>query len=363
VGDWTGAIQALQARPEATRPDARAALASALLADARGAADSGQWNRLDLRLAQLRKIGAPDAPDLAKRRTAQAPEGADFTNGDGLEMVWCPPTGPEGFLMGSPETEVGRKSYENQHRVQLTSGFWIGRYEVTQEQWTAVMGSNPSLKRADDKGLPRPNAPAESMDWADAMDFCRKLTDRERARGTVPPGWEYTLPTEAQWEYACRAGTDTAYYYGDDAEQFYKFGNYKDREVGSIARPIDGFIGTAPVGSYPPNAWKLYDMHGNVSELCRDAIQWPPPNYPEGKVVDPLGMQGFLRLNRGGGIQDPARNCRSAGRYVNPPTDRIVDLGLRAVLTRIRPAPVPGPEEAPPPHAASPGGRRFTGPR
>jgi formylglycine-generating enzyme required for sulfatase activity len=347
VGDWTGAIQALQARPEATRPDARAALASALLADARVAAQSGQWNRLDLRLGQLRQIGAPDAPDLAQRRAAQAAEGGDFTNGDGLEMVWCPPTGPEGFLMGSPETEPGRQECENQHRVRLTSGFWIGRSEVTQGQWVAVMGNNPSVKRADEKGLPRLKAPVENVDWIEAMEYCRRLTDRERTRGAIPPGWEYALPTEAQWEYACRAGTTTAYYFGDDPAEFPKHGNYKDIEIGARVKPVDGFTHTAPIRSYLPNPWKLYDMHGNVSEWSRDTMimgkDRKKTKYPEGDAVDPLETRGTYRVNRGGGARDTVNNCRAAGRYHNEPTFRIDDLGLRAVLTRIRPASTPGP--------------------
>jgi formylglycine-generating enzyme required for sulfatase activity len=337
AGDWAGALQALSEMSATPPKEAVEKLRAALVADADQATASYQWNRLALRIEQLKKIGVLDAPELKKRRDAVAAEGSDFTDGDGLEMVWCPPTGPKGFLMGSPGSESGHKRYENQHRVVLTSGFWIGRYEVTQEQWTAVTGSNLSLMRADEKGAPRRKAPAESMDWNEAMDFCRKLTDRERTRGAVPVGWEYTLPTEAQWEYACRAGTDTSYYFGNDPEEFYKYGNYKDHEIGSSVPPKDGFIGTAPVGSYPPNPWKLYDMHGNVSEMCRDAFNWPLPNYPEDKVVDPLQTGGPARINRGGGHLDKALDCRSAGRYGNRVIEHIADLGLRAVLTRIRP--------------------------
>jgi formylglycine-generating enzyme required for sulfatase activity/serine/threonine protein kinase/WD40 repeat protein len=339
IGDWNGATDALSIFSKSDRAVAVSKLASALRADAKSAAQDSRWNRVSLRQGQLRQIGEAEGMDLTQRRSKLAASGLDFTNGSRIEMVWCPPTGPDGFLMGSPETEFKRESCENQRRVHLTSGFWIGRYEVTQTQWTALMKSNPSENQVNQDGTPRPSAPVECVTWPEAMDFCGRLTDLERAMGLVPAGWEYTLPTEAQWEYACRAGTTTAYYFGDDGEQLYKYGNYNDADVGSRTRK-DGFGPPAPVGHYPPNPWKLYDMHGNVSEWCLDTMSFiakgQRSRYKETDVSDPLDTQGKWRTNRGGGSRDPIERCRSASRSCNELTFRTSDLGLRVVLTLAR---------------------------
>ncbi len=242
--------------------------------------------------------------------------------------------------MGSPETEKERYSFETQHKVILTQGFWLGQYEVTQAEWTAVMGSNPSSYLSSG-----PQAPVENISWLEAVGFCKRLTDRERARGTLPPGWEYALPTEAQWEYACRAGTTTAYSFGDEQALLHRHGNYNDISGNFIGRNTqhdDGFKYTASVGSYrekesKPNAWGFYDMHGNVQEWSADALDPNAADYGADAATDPLGTQGAHRVFRGGGLHDSARGCRLAGRNGSVPTGRNSGLGLRPSVVPSRP--------------------------
>lgn len=231
----------------------------------------------------------------------------------GLTLVWIE---PGSFLMGSPASEPERLSDEGpQVKVALTSGFWLGKYEVTQTEWLALMGNNPSLGK--EAG---PNAPVENISWKDAMEYCRRLTEHERQVGRLPAGFEYTLPTEAQWEYACRAGTT-----GGTAGPLEQMGWYGAPKTGS----------THPVGQKQPNAWGLYDMHGNVWEWCRD---WYADGYrveagatlqnPSGKLL------GSYRVNRGGSWTSPASKCRSAFRNWLTPNDRGAGLGFRVALTR-----------------------------
>ena len=138
----------------------------------------------------------------------------DLGNGLTVALLWIPPTSINGFMMGSPVTEQDRSDNETQHTVILTKGFWLGKTVVTQAQWEAVMGTNPSNFKGGDLSV-------ENVSWNDAMTFCQKLTGREKAAGRLPEGYEYTLPTEAQWEYACRAGTTGAYAGELDAMAWY----------------------------------------------------------------------------------------------------------------------------------------------
>lgn len=233
--------------------------------------------------------------------------------GLGLDLVWI---APGTFMMGSPESEAYRAPDEGpQVKVTLPDGFWLGRCEVTQGEWVALMSSNPSHFKA--VGL---NGPVESVSWRDAMEFCRRLNEREKAAERLPPGYNYTLPTEAQWEYACRAGTTTAY-----AGDLKAMGWYvHDHEETSHA-----------VGKKEPNAWGLYDMHGNVWEWC---IDW----YTDTLRVDSHGAMvvpgdGTYRVSRGGSWNCPEGNCRSALRRWLSPADRGNRLGFRLALTRIDP--------------------------
>ena len=170
-----------------------------------------------------------------------------------LEMVGIE---PGTFTMGSPTDELGREDNETQHEVTLTQGFWLGKYEVTQKQYQAVMGTKPSHFKGD-------NLPVEQVSWFDAKIFCAKLTELEKAAGNLPAGYEYTLPTEAQWEYACRAGTTTALNSGE---------NLSDVNSCSEMDAVGWYSGnssnaTHPVGQKQQNYWGLYDMHGN-EQLC-----------------------------------------------------------------------------------------------
>jgi formylglycine-generating enzyme required for sulfatase activity len=224
-----------------------------------------------------------------------------------LEMAYIR---PGTFTMGSPASESGRSDDEGpQTQVTLTKSYWLGKTEVTQAQWEALMGNNPSSFKGADR-------PVEQVSWNDAMQFCRKLTERERAAGRLSESYEYALPTEAQWEYACRAGT-TGQYAGD--------GNLGDM----------GWYGgnsgntTHPVGQKQPNAWGLYDMHGNVWEWCLD---WYG-NYPGGSVRDPTGpSSGTNRVLRGGCWNIYAFYCRSAYRSRLVPGYRNNILGFRLAL-------------------------------
>ncbi len=224
-----------------------------------------------------------------------------------MEMVWCP---PGTFMMGSPAGEEGRYNNETQHRVTLTQGFWLGKTEVTQKQWKSVMGSNPSYFKGD-------NLPVECVSWDDCQEFCKKAGMR--------------LPTEAEWEYACRAGSTTAYYWGNalNGDKANCDGNYPCGTT--VKGPYKQK--TTPVGSYSPNAWGLYDMHGNVWEWCAD---WYG-DYQGGAVTDPTGPgAGSHRVGRGGSWYCDASYCRSAYRGRDDPDRRYYVLGLRVALLPVQ---------------------------
>ncbi len=225
-----------------------------------------------------------------------------ITNSIGMKMVWMP---AGEFMMGSPSTERNRRGDETQHRVRLTKGYYLGMHEVTQRQWQAVMGTNPGKFKGDD-------LPVESISWNDAVEFCRKLSAKE--------GVEYRLPTETEWEYACRAGSTGAYGFGDS-----------DSGLGEHAW-YDSNSGykTHPVGQKRPNAWGLYDMHGNVWEWCQD---WYAA-YTGGSVTDALGFpSGVYRVYRGGSWGRYPWDCRSARRDFGSPADRSNSQGFRLART------------------------------
>jgi formylglycine-generating enzyme required for sulfatase activity len=216
-------------------------------------------------------------------------------------MVWIP---PGIFTMGSPDTEIDRWSNEGpQTAVTISRGFWMAKYEVTQAEYQALMGSNPSFFTGD---LDRP---VEMVNWYDATNYCGKLTDQERSVGRLPAGYVYRLPTEAEWEYACRAGTTTATAFGNSltSTQANFDGGYPYN--GAANGPF--LDTTTKVGSYAPNAWGLHDMHGNVYEWCLDLYDL----YPGGSVTDPKGaISGLNRMVRGGSWVNNGERCRSAGR-------------------------------------------------
>lgn len=243
----------------------------------------------------------------------------DLGQGVYLELARIP---SGDFLMGTDD----RNSDEwPPHRVMLPAGFWMGIHEVTQAEWQQVMGENPSQFKG-------PNHPVERISWKDTQDFLKRLNHQVGSQ--LPAGVQARLPTEAEWVYACRAGTRTKYWFGDDESELSKYGNYADAaETVEISwrdlQHNDRFSGTAPVGSYPPNPWGLYDMHGNVWEWCAD---WYGP-YPTNEVVNPAGPRdGHRRVIRGGGWGVTAEDCRSANRYRFKPEVNGANIGLRIVV-------------------------------
>jgi len=238
---------------------------------------------------------------------------------------------PGTFVMGSPEDEAGREKDENQHAVTLTKGFYIGVFEVTQRQWERVMGDWPSgftnAKYRDARPVETvcyndirgavDGAKWPASDNADAASFMGRLRTRT--------GKALDLPTEAQWEYACRAGTVTAL---NNSKDLAEVGRYKANS-GDGPRNGDTAVGTAKAGSYLPNAWGLYDMHGNVWEWCVDWLG----NYA-GTESDPRGpASGSLRVLRGGAYNGNANACRSANREWNNPEKGFAVYGFRIAMT------------------------------
>ena len=232
-----------------------------------------------------------------------------------LEMVYCP---AGTFMMGSPEDELGRYDDETQHEVTLTESFWIGKTPITQVQYKAITGENPAEK---DYGV-GDNNPIYNVSWHDCVAFCEKLNQLKIA----PSGYRFALPTEAQWEYACRAGTTTALNNGkpiisEDGE----CPNLD--EVGWYLENAD--YDTRPVGEKQPNAWGIYDMHGNIWEWCAD---WYG-DYPAGAVTNPMGPEtGEYCVLRGGSWYDFAGSCRSAIRGISDPNNYGGDGGFRLAL-------------------------------
>ena len=233
----------------------------------------------------------------------------EVTNSIGMKLKLMP---AGEFLMGSPETEENRDDDEHQHRVRITKPFYLGVTEVTQGQWEAVMGTRPwsgetYVKEGSDYA-------ASYVSWEDAVEFCKKLSSKE--------GTTYRLPTEAEWEYACRGGTTTVYHFGDDASRLGDYAWFDDN-----AHDVDEKYAHR-VAQKKANPYGLHDMHGNLWEWCAD---WYDSDYYENSPTDdPAGpTTGSSRVLRGGGWYDYPRGCRSAYRCLNSPGFRIYVLGFR----------------------------------
>jgi formylglycine-generating enzyme len=250
----------------------------------------------------------------------------------GVKLCWCP---PGKFTMGSPPNEPERRPGEDQVKVSLTKGFWAGKYEVTQGQWKRVIGKLPGELTAE---LPEgDDYPVGNVNFAEAEEFCAKLTDLARKSGGLMGGWEFRLPTEAQWEYACRAGTTTATAFGDKLSS--KQANVKNKPYNG-AEEGPSRNRAAKVGSYPSNAWGLHDMHGNVVEWCRD---WYHAKLPGGEDPDlhdakatatANGDGTFSRSRRGSAWGDNASASRSALRQRFEPERRYDHIGFRVVAVQ-----------------------------
>jgi len=273
------------------------------------------------------------APATGQRFYRAVPTGAP-TN-----MVFIP---PGTFRMGSPTNEVDRSDWEGpQTAVTISRGFWMAKYEVTQEEYLTVMGYNPSWFKGVRDGWDAGcgcytnrdfgvdlNRPVEMVTWFDARNYCAALTQRQREAGRIATNCVYRLPTEAEWEYACRAGTsDRRFSYGDDPaySSLTNYAWYSDNS---------GFM-THPVGQKLPNPWGLHDMHGNVMEWCRDG--WAD-RLPGGIAVDPQGPAPSLHVIRGSSWGNLAGQCRSAFRYDGDnPSYPYPDFGFRVVLAPDQP--------------------------
>ena len=225
------------------------------------------------------------------------------------------------FMMGSPGNDDGRSDDEKLHKVTLTQDYWLGKFPVTQAQFQAIMKYNPSHFGGSKR-------PVETVDWDCARDFCVQLN--KKFEDKLPEGYQFDLPTEAQWEYACRAGTTTAYFWGNsctgteaNCAGYYPWGNTAKGPY--LKRTTD-------VGTYEPNDWGFYDMHGNVWEWCRD---WDG-SY-DGDAIDPVGpSSGSNRVLRGGSWYDCAWCCRSAYRISDDPTGRDNFVGFRLALVPVQ---------------------------
>jgi len=239
--------------------------------------------------------------ELAKSLGKPIEAKIDLGKGVKLEMVLIP---AGKFMMGSPASEVGRSDNETQHEVTLTKPFYMGKYEVTREQWQPLMGDNFNKRLS--KGEP---FPVTNVSWQDCEDFIMKLNAKTDGG--------YRLPTEAEWEYACRAGTKTAFYFGDSLLK-------SDANVN-----IDS-ASTKTTGKYKTNAFGLYHMHGNAREWCND---WYGP-LKIGEVADPKGpAKGVLRVDRGGSFRDNVSEARSSSRHGSSPADGSSIVGFRLVRT------------------------------
>jgi len=260
-----------------------------------------------------------------------------LTNSIGMKLTLIP---AGKFQMGSPAGEAERDAIEVQHEVEITKPFYLGVYEVTQAEWQKVMGK-PSPSRFHARNGGGPDHPAENVRWSDAMNYCRRLTALPAEKKA---GRTYRLPAEAEWEYACRAGTTTSFHFGDSLSS--KQANCDGRSPYGKAEKGPYLRRTTRVGSYQPNAWGLYDMHGNVSEWCSD--YYDPDYYRKSPKKDPRGpdkgvvptgykewnvpgVGQFYQVIRGGSWLDEARGCRSAYRYRAMPHDGYQIIGLRVV--------------------------------
>jgi formylglycine-generating enzyme required for sulfatase activity len=250
----------------------------------------------------------------------------------GIRLCWCP---PGKFIMGSPRNEPERRAGEDQVEVTLTQGYWMAKYEATQGEWKRVMGQLPGPLTAE---LPEgDDYPVGNVNFAEAEAFCQRLTELGHASGELPKDWKFRLPTEAQWEYACRAGTTTATAFGDKLSSTQA--NFKGKPYNG-AEPGPSLGRAAKVGSYPANAWGLHDLHGNTFEWCRD---WYHARLPGGVDPDLYAAQSTAALNRtgdrsrvrrGGAWTDDGWPCRSAFRLRFEPHRRYDHIGFRVVVVK-----------------------------
>jgi formylglycine-generating enzyme required for sulfatase activity len=285
-----------------------------------------------------------DGPWLPLTNSTVAASPALFTDSVGADAIRfyraiiSVPTGmawvrPGAFTMGSPASEFGRgPNNETQHAVTLSKGFFMAKFLVTQAVYRSLMNANPSYFNTNNGFALDLNRPVEQVSWSDATNYCSLLTIQERAAGRIFSNWAYRLPTEAEWEYACRAGTTNQFYYGTnllsgmanfDGQYEYRGTNYTNFSGIFLNR-------TTTVGSYQANAFGLYDMVGNVWEWVQD---WYG-NYSVSPVANPTGpVTGTQRVFRGGSLNATGALCRSANRNKADPSTAVNTIGFRVVLS------------------------------
>jgi formylglycine-generating enzyme required for sulfatase activity len=263
--------------------------------------------------ADLPSISPTPIPTVAPTPMPQRPESLQEPI-SGMEFVWieagC-------FSMGSPDDEIGREDDEGPVHEVCLDGFWMGKYEVTQNQWQQIMGENPSFFNPVKIGEIALTHPVERVSWVAVQQFLQKLNQQNE---TV----KYRLPSEAEWEYAARAGSEKMYFFGNDLDKLKDYAWYSQNSDNK----------THPVGQRMPNAWGLYDMHGNVWEWCQD--WYKNDYYSESPPRNPTGpSSGETRVLRGGSWNSDPTNCRSADRSWRSPDGWYVDFGARIVADRI----------------------------
>ena len=250
-------------------------------------------------LATIALLASVHAADGAAHKSGDTAV-ITLPGGEKMEMIWC---APGKFLMGSPITEPGRFEDEPRHEVSITKGFWLGKHEVTQRQWKSVMHSNPSRFKS-------PDNPVENVSWHDCGMFIRKVNESI--------GGLARFPTEAEWEYACRAGSDTPVAGSGKLPDMAWYDLNSDNQAHEVGRN-------------KPNAWGFYDMHGNALEWCADWFSIPKDSV---EMVDPKGPpSGAFKVLRGGCWFFYERDCRSASRLKREPTLRNCIFGFRVACS------------------------------
>ena len=252
-----------------------------------------------------------------ERTSTFKPQGIHNVKFAGIEMIWVP---AGSFQMGSPFNSPVRIMDEKPHNVELTKGFYLGKYEITQRQYALVMEDNVQDLKSLPSRFQGPSLPVEQVSWKDVQEFCARLTYLERRDQRLNKGWAYCLPTEAEWEYACRAGTATLYSWGN--EIFLKNAAYRE----SAGK-------TRLIGQFPSNQWGFFDMHGNVWEWVDD---WYG-DYSTDDQTDPEGaLSGTNKVLRGGSWANLGTNLRAAGRHYLPPNTRSPTTGFRLCYKRVQ---------------------------
>lgn len=289
-----------------------------------------KMNSLSARLSRRELLTAALSGGIA---AAQSPQNAfrgaragDRRNVEGVRLCWCP---PGRFLMGSPSSEPGHRPDEAQVEVELSRGYWMAEFEASQGEWKRFVGDFPDKQPTAEFGL-GDTFPVYWVNYAQAENFCERLTARAHSSGMLPETWQFRLPTEAQWEYACRAGTTTMTAYGDRLGM--NQANFKGQPLGGGKKLLAANRAT-PVGRYRGNAWGLCDMHGNIFEWCRDWYHARLPGGMDPDLSETLGEQNgdgtYSRCRRGGAWNDPGEFCRSAFRLRYEPERNSDHIGFR----------------------------------